>query len=148
MKKQLLFLNIILLASAKFASANYSVHNETNKYGYGNDITVYNQFEAGGIKIKAGETKEIKMNKNSTFDKIVWADGNNLYETKSLKDPKDVYIYSPTYLTWEYRNDSGHALLPKIPKEFANLRGFRFELYPNEKKEDAIKRILTSDRSS
>ena len=148
MKKQLLFLSLMLLASARFASANYFVHNETNKYGYGNDITIYNQFEAGGIKIKAGETKEIKMNKNVTYDKIVWVDGNNLYETKSLRDPKDVFIYSPTYLTWEYRNDSEHALLPKVPKEFTNLRGFRFELYPGEKKEDAIKRILTSSRSS
>ncbi|KKP29229.1 MAG: hypothetical protein UR12_C0012G0017 [candidate division TM6 bacterium GW2011_GWF2_30_66] len=125
MNKKTLFLSLILLVSAKFASANYLVHNETNKYGYGNDITVYNDYEAGGVKIKVGETKEIKMDKNAVMDRLKWVDGKFKYEI-GLRYPKDVYIYSPSYLKWEYQTLAGQdnsVISLTITKQSGILKG-------------------------
>jgi hypothetical protein len=99
----------MLLASAKFASANYFVHNETNKYGYGNDITVENDHDADRITIKPGEKAELKMFSGRTDDRLRWKDGNNRYETKELFLPKDIYIYSPCYLIWQYTSKSNKS---------------------------------------
>jgi hypothetical protein len=105
MKKQILFLSLMLLVSAGLTRANYELHNETNKYGTnefnnGTTISVYPRHEEKWINIEVGKQYTILVRGDN--ERIAWKYGNDYYVSHVIRKPKTVYIYCPSYLTWTW----------------------------------------------
>jgi len=98
MKKQILFLSLMLLVSAGLTRANYELHNKTNKYNDGTTVSVYPRHEGKWINIEVGKQYTILVRGDN--ERIAWKYGNDYYVSQVIRIPQTVYIYGPSYLTW------------------------------------------------